>query len=228
MDNLVKIIGTKIKSMELLFLLNNLKPVVRHGYYDEELPKVEKFCKQNNLFLVKSPFKVKPVEHGYSNKGIMSEDGMSFVYISKDELMANKALLFEIKQDHFNLGLILGYPECCCRFFEKHFPERSKVDNNYEIPILENSTGNNFNFVNNIFMRHRDYCLLSHFPCSLDCEHSIKIGERHLQLLKENYPDYADNISSNLKKEVDIKTRRLFFHNYKTTTLIYFFSSIFY
>ena len=103
---------TRIKSLEILSLLNNIKPVVRQGFYDDELARVKRFCRDNNLFLVESEFKVLPFETGFSDKGQMvkkdNKDAMSFVYISKDELLANTAALFEIKQDHLNLGKILG------------------------------------------------------------------------------------------------------------------------
>ena len=98
MDELLEIFATKIKSLEILMLQNGLKDVVRHGYYEPELIKVTNYCKQNKLFLIKSPYKIIPVDTDkkFSNKGISVKvedprEGFIFVYISKDELLSNKA-----------------------------------------------------------------------------------------------------------------------------------------
>ena len=203
---------TKIKSLEIFLLLNNLKPVVRHGFYNNELKKVEEFCKKNNLFLVKSKFKVNLAENNnFSNKGLQASltdpNAMSFVYISKDELSANKAAYFEITQDHFSLGLVLGYPKCCSFFFQQQYPIRSKLDNDYELPVLKNSTGDSFPFQNNIFLRHKDYCLLSHFPCNLNCEKSIELGNNYIDILRKNRTQLVNDLILNLKKKIKIENK---------------------
>ena len=51
-------------------------------------------------------------------------------------IFANKASYFEIIRDDFNLGIMLGYPKCCALFFSRNFPIMSRLDNNYEIPVL--------------------------------------------------------------------------------------------
>ena len=84
--------GSKSKAQEIVLLINDVKPVVRQGFYDNELIGVENFCKKNNLFFVTSKFKVLLADSGeYSNKGIRikgddKRPGMRFVYISKDEI----------------------------------------------------------------------------------------------------------------------------------------------
>lgn len=193
---------TRCKSLEVIYLLNNLKPVVRQGFFENELKEVMNFCKKKNLFLVKSKYKVLPTEKGYSNKGVLSSDGMTFVYISKDELLANKAAYFEITMDHFNLGLTLGYPKCCSLFFEKEYPFISKLDNNYQNSVLKNSTGDSFPYQNNIFRISEDFCLLSHFPCSLGCIESAKIGKAYMGFLEEKMPKEARLLKNELKKPV--------------------------
>jgi hypothetical protein len=205
MKSLISIFGTKIKSLEILQLLNNSKDVVRQGFFEEELEKVSKFCKQNNLVLIKSKFKVLPSDFNktFSNKGmkVKSDDprfGFIFVYISKDELLAQKCAYFEIMNDHFNMGLTLNYPKCCSYFFARNFDVRSKLDNDYEIPVLQNSEKKEYPYFTNIFVREKDYCLINHFPCKLDCEKSIEIGKRNLNILKNNNQKLADEFKQNL------------------------------
>src|SRR3989344_9452318 len=121
------IFGSKTKAQEMVLLLQNAKEVVRQGFFDPELYRVEQFCQKNKLYLVKSKFKVLFADDGvFSNKGIrIPEDdprpGMYFVYISKDEQKAWLANYYELMQNHSDLGLVLGYPQCCVNFFCSKF-----------------------------------------------------------------------------------------------------------
>ena len=89
LQQLEKTFGSQTKAQEILLLLEGEKEVVRQGFYPEELPEVEKFCRENELFLIKSKFKIILEEEGYSNKGTRVEEthsqGMYFIYISKSE-----------------------------------------------------------------------------------------------------------------------------------------------
>lgn len=216
MENLIKIFGSKCKGLEILMLLKGFKPVVRQGFYEEELEEVESFCKENHIFLIKSNFKVTLEGTEFSNKGLKIgvddlQRGMMFVYISKDESKANKAASFENQGDHKGLGGALSYPDCCTAFFDKYEPNMSKLDNNYEVPLVQESSGNAFSFYNNVFLRHKDYCLLSHFPCNLNCEKSLSMAKKNFEVLKENNPEIAQDFIENLKGELIVNDRKINF-----------------
>jgi len=51
-SKLARIFGSKTKAQEILLLVAGLKPVVRQGFYEYELPQVEQFCKENEIYLV--------------------------------------------------------------------------------------------------------------------------------------------------------------------------------
>lgn len=218
MQELITIFKTQNKALEIFLLLKDLKPVVRHGYYEEELPDIEKFCKKHSLHIEKSRFKVLLLDKNkdYSNKGltVSPEDkrkGMFFVYISKDDLLALKALYFEQIHDSYNLGLMLGYPRCCAEFFKIHEKERQRSDNDYILPAADNSKGDEFPFVNNILIRDKDKVLLSHFPCSFGCEESKKLGILYLNALKTYYPEEAKKLEKSLKGNFNLDGRELLF-----------------
>ena len=86
---LSSIFTSKSKAQEIILLLHDAKEVLRQGFYQKELPAVEKFCHENNLYLVKSKFKVILYdENQFTNKGVRIPDqdqrqGMYFIYISK-------------------------------------------------------------------------------------------------------------------------------------------------
>ncbi|MCK4589427.1 MAG: DUF483 domain-containing protein [Nanoarchaeota archaeon] len=169
MKDLIQTFGSKTKVREILYLLKDLKPVVRQGFYPHELEKVKQFCEKNNLFLELSPYKILMEGSNYSDKGTrMSKDhsqGMFFVYISKNQKQALLANLHETKQDHYNLGLALGYPECCAKFYQEQFKKGNLAPEhqNYH-PLID------------IRKRKTDQAIISHFPCSPNCQKSIQLA----------------------------------------------------
>ena len=46
--NLALTFGSETKAQEMVFLLKDIKEVVRQGFYEEELKKVEKYCEKEN------------------------------------------------------------------------------------------------------------------------------------------------------------------------------------
>ncbi|MBW3003109.1 DUF483 domain-containing protein [Candidatus Woesearchaeota archaeon] len=189
---LMDIFGTKTRALEMLAVYNDVKPVARLGFYDDEIPRALEFCEKNGLTMLLSDFKVLLTDkyRGYSDKGVAvtlddPNDGMLFAYISKDPEKAKQAKLFEKEGDQYNLGLALGYPLCCVEFFVKNWEERSKLDNDYTEPCVNNSVGASFPFHNNFFMREQDTTLLFHFPCTLNCKESQKLAKLHLELLRK-------------------------------------------
>ncbi|MBW2982511.1 DUF483 domain-containing protein [Candidatus Woesearchaeota archaeon] len=212
-NRLVDIFGNKTKALEVLYLLEGVKPVVRHGFYEHELPKIESFCEANNLVIEKSLYKVVIVdaeEGEYSNKGIKVKtddprQGMLFIYISKDKAKAELASRYESEGNHKELGLLLGYPLCCIDFFIKHKNEQSMANNDYVEPILSNSEGDMFQFYTNVFKKQFDVTLLNHFPCSLDCEGSIDLAQTHLDIIRKYDPPLAEYLIQRLKCKVNME-----------------------
>ena len=199
------------KNIEFFLLEQDLKPVLRHGYYDEELPAIANHCRHRGLHVVRSSFRVRPVEEGFSDKGVTSDEGMSFFYVSKDELLAHKAALAEVQKDHVKLGLLLGYPECCCSFFAEHAAHKEKADYNFEDLVLEHSKRSEYPFYMNILQRHEDFCVLSHFPCSLDCKESQERGKIYYWTLLKIQPKLAKNMRRALRGRKHIMDKKILF-----------------
>tara|TARA_Y100000310_G_scaffold342583_1_gene446422 strand:- start:731 stop:1327 length:597 start_codon:yes stop_codon:yes gene_type:complete len=190
--------GSQTKAQEIILLLNDVKEVVRQGFYDSELIEVEKFCQENRLFLVKSKFKVllddgedNKITNDYSNKGIrLKEDdpqGMYFVYISKSEEKAWLANYYELVGDDRSLGLLLGYPKCCVGYFCDNFKAEKT---NLELKPTNPWT--------NLGKRAEDCVLLSHFPCSSDCEKSIVLGKKYFEILQSDDENRAEKLITQL------------------------------
>ena len=189
LNDLATIFGSQTKAQEIFFLLHDVKDVVRQGFYDEELLLVEQFCREQHLFLVKSKFKVLLADDSdYSNKGLRipledSRKGMFFVYLSKNEEKALLASYYELVNNDTELGKLLGYPNCCIKFFCQHFGK-----DNPNLELLPT------NLYTNLSQRHQDAVLLSHFPCRSDCPASITLAQQYLMVLQEAEPGRADEL----------------------------------
>jgi len=183
-----------MKAQEIILLLQNAKEVVRQGFFVHELYRVEQFCQKNNLFLVKSEFKVLFADDSvYSNKGVRippddKRPGMYFVYLSKDEQKAWLASYYELMQNHQDLGLALGYPRCCVTFFCQNFKDHHT---NLELKPSHPHT--------NLSLREQDLVILSHFPCRSECPESIKLGEKYLQAIYSVDKEHARELLARLQ-----------------------------
>ncbi len=192
LEKLLNIFKTRIKSLDILYVIEDIKPAARIMAKKEELPNIEVFCSKNGLFIEQADFKIAMLDakKQYSNKGMKIKNnspipGHLVLYISKIQEKAKIAKEFEQDNDHYGLGLILGYPECCCKFFVKNFQEESRKNNDYIIPISNNTTNINNPFYNNILTTYFDHALISHFPHSFDCPESIALAKKHFEAIKK-------------------------------------------
>ncbi|MBU0628376.1 MAG: hypothetical protein KKC75_04245 [Nanoarchaeota archaeon] len=197
---------SNIKALEIFLVLKGAKPAARIMADEDEEDKILGIILEKGLNYSISDFKVLKVdkEKGYSDKGIKvdpksNENGDFFVYISKDKDITEKAKILEAENKHKELGILLGYPSCCAEFFEKHFEEESKRNNDFTLAVLKSSDGFSFPFYTNIGARHFDLALLSHFPCSFSCAASLEIAKKNLELIKQEDKEFAEVIEGMLK-----------------------------
>ena len=203
-QQLQQIFHSIIKSLEVLYVIEGIKPCARILVFEGELDKLINFLNEKGLTTSISDFKVlKQTSQSefYSDKSIKipknaAEKGYFFVYLSKDKETAEKAKLIEEKNNHIELGLLLGYPKCCCEFFEKNFNGRNA---DLTLKTLENSNGFEFSFYNNIAARHFDVSLLSHFPHSFECKPSIEIAKNNLKTINKHSKQLAVMFSGILR-----------------------------
>ncbi|MDP6648396.1 MAG: hypothetical protein QGH34_03320 [Candidatus Woesearchaeota archaeon] len=206
-NQLQQIFKSITKSLEILYVIEDIKPCARILVYEVELEKITQFLSENNLQVSISDFKVikqNVQSEFYSDKSIKisknaPEKGYFFVYTSKNKDTAEKAKLMEANSNHKGLGLALGYPQCCCDFFEKNFSDKNT---DLTLKILENSDGFEFQFYNNTAARHFDVTLLSHFPHSFECEPSIEIAKNNLRIMQKYSKQLAEMFASVMSSAV--------------------------
>ena len=100
----------------------------------------------------------------------------------------------------YELGEMLGYPECCRKFFKdvwvtQGFRDTSwkMVDDGDEASIKELK---DIDPRNNILWRWMGVRAFSHLPCSFDCKETAQIGEKNLSLLSSEAKDIGLEILS--------------------------------
>jgi len=210
-DKLLPIFTNYTRSLEILYLLDDIKKTVRLDANDIELVKIKDFCNKENLTLEVSDFKVLKVEDkgkgGYANivKKVplnFPEPGLYHIYISKDGNRSKFLKLLEEQNDDDAIGKVLGYPQCCIDFFMENKEKQQKIQNDYILPALNNSQGFEFPFYTNHAIRYFDITLLSHFPHSFNCEESIKIAKNHLQCIKNHSKEIANKFETMLKNPI--------------------------
>ena len=178
-----------MKAQEFFFLLKDKKRVIRHGYYDAEANVILALCNELHLNMVKSTFAVELAEDGFANKGLKGEKGMCFYYISKDPNLAVDAKEAEEQNDHKRLGELLDYPSCCIRYFLNAF---SDENTNPQLAPTRWET--------NLIKRVDDCCLLSHFPCSNDCKHSIALAQNFFDSIEFDNTNWAKELKTELSR----------------------------
>lgn len=188
-DGLRHRLGSRLKTLEVLAVLEGAKGLARILCKEDSVQETLQQVHSLGLSVVSSDFKLilEPSSSTPFTETSITADlhdsrsGHIVLYVSKNEKQAELGKHFEMKQDHSALGTLLGYPSCCCIFFEKHF-SRKHTDLTFD--TLETSEGFEFSFLTNIAARHIDVSLLSHFPCSFSCKNSIEIAKKLLAIAK--------------------------------------------
>ncbi len=208
------ILGSRIKVMEVLGVCERIKPSARLLCKEGKLSSTLSFLKHNGLIAFQSNFKVlKDHSQGiYVDRSLKVESddarlGYVVLYVSLDVEPAREAKSLEKRQKHAELGMVLGYPKCCCEFFEEKY---DKFNTDLTLDTLKNSQGFEFPFHTNIAARHFDAALLSHFPCSFSCKQSIAIGKRNVEMMGKYAPQIAAEMIAMLKSPIVYTNKGVF------------------
>ncbi len=200
-----------LKRLDIIYALERAKPVTRIMVKQEEYNGIKEFLNGHKLLVDRADFKVLKLDSTpYSNKGekIGADDrkkGYYFVYLSRSRAAIRRAKKHEANDNHYKLGIALGYPRCCSRFFQDQAHVQSEKANDFTLAALRNSEGFLFPFYNNFAARHFDLSLLSHFPCSFHCQSSAKIAKNNLNIV-EQYSIQHEALLRKMLKEPIIYT----------------------
>ena len=85
----------------------------------------------------------------------------------------NSFLEFYRGNNNIAMGLLLGFPMCCCEFFQNYWVEQGYRD---LTPVMENENEGKYHECN-VFLRHLGVRAVSHLPCSFNCLGTVAVGQ---------------------------------------------------
>lgn len=155
----------KSSYIDFLLLLASLKPALRLKIYQEENRiALNDWCETNGFYL------------------LLGKDNYIFIAKNKTEATNLEQIDTSSFPHEYELGRLLGYPDCCCKKiaiigeenidkYEKKFISGSIFKSAFE---LINPKG------------YKDgYALISHIPCSPTCEDSLLIAQKCLYIVAQ-------------------------------------------
>lgn len=198
MTNLISIFGCRIRAQEILFILQDIKPVCRIELDALQLSEAEKFFKETTLSYLASTIQYdEKTESGDIPQATTPLKGMLLVYVSKNHSLAQEARIAETHFDHQRFGTLLGYPQCCVQFFIEHLEDAEKLHHDHT--LISASRSVIFNPLLNISLQFFDWRIISHYPCHFNCPASVEQAERMLKAIERHDEELAEKIRLHLR-----------------------------
>ena len=146
----------------------------------KNLLEVGKFCLDHNLIL--SPLKKVALSDSYS----VSEQkpGKEFAYrcaVAKNNTDARIIYDALLRSNDSLMGWILGFPDCCVKFFNEVWNKKGLRDTHFEMDFDgEESVWNGCN----ILLRSLGLRMVSHLPCSFSCINTSLIATNNEEIAR--------------------------------------------
>jgi MoaA/NifB/PqqE/SkfB family radical SAM enzyme len=175
---------------ELIAVKNKCKPILRTLLNISDLEIYKKRCEEYKLNFIISDKKftknsndnILIINSDYNLKAIDRNDDYKLLFASYNKRLINNIESIEYKSyysDNYSkkLGFLLGYPNCCIDFFIKN-----KQLKNSELIFKAFFNSKKTSYLLNI-LDNDVQGLISHFPCSFNCIHSIHYAKKIFNIL---------------------------------------------
>lgn len=188
-------IAKMVEDLEIQSVIADQRSCAWKSIDTAEVPKfTEKIARQNGLICY--PIKRTGKWEGFSHRTIEVQTGKptnTYCVITKD---LKKALEFQDafgRGDHKAQAKLLGFPDCCADFFNKHWAA-GIVDPIYQMAenmpdTMATPTGENFLYLkeepnpfSNPLLRYIGIRAGFHIPCSFKCQGTIRSGAERFEL----------------------------------------------
>lgn len=197
-----------LSTLDYIYVLKGIKRCSLEYLDADKISTLQKFSRANDFCFELSDYKIlfnrEKAKGGFSNScsriSVDSANGLFVVFLSKDRMDAQLAKHYCAISDHVKLGALLSYPSCCLHFFTKCVKKRANKKMDFIRDALTDIRQHDF--YNNRALRYFDISLLSHFPCSLDCQASKAIARERLSFLRKENPKIAKFFERHLKSMV--------------------------
>jgi SAM-dependent methyltransferase len=170
------------RGVELLTLTQEMRNGILQSIRPLDLPAMQGWALSHNV-----PMAIVGVDGqvtgAYGNAAVPYQDGKQFTYRVYFGITPEKFIDAWHAQDDLAIGYMLGFPDCCSRFFQKHWKEGGWRD--YTALTFDGVNQKNLIY-NNVLLRHLGIRGVFHLPCSVDCKRSCMIGQGILELMDAN------------------------------------------
>ena len=195
-----------LQDMEVESVARGQRPCSWQTIGEEDYPRFQREWESKGL--VSAVIRRVGQFEGFTNKHYPVREGepaMVCCILSKSmsDLEAFKKAVEE--QDDYTQGILLGYPECCCRFF------RGVWFKGYHDPIWQAALNSSVIHRDSHYIRMRPHELSNpilrflgiriafHIPCSFDCQKTIEIAKERLEMTKGFNPGLVEKIMQLLR-----------------------------
>jgi hypothetical protein len=124
--------------------------------------------------------------------------GYLLLYAGDDPAEVLAAKKAEHSNSHARFGSLLGYPECCTRFYDENLAIAEEAQGDFFLQLLDASVPPGaegpcvFPAWTNVAPQYFGYGLISFYPCSFFCERAKTVAIRSHQVLSGYDPGLAD------------------------------------
>ncbi len=198
--------------LELFSIVLGVKPNALLCLSERNIRALDSYCSLHGLSFFVSDRLWKPLntEVEYVNACIevstsnsqLERNALRYVFVSVDdyELDAYRKFDNESTIDHYKLGKLLHYPECCINFFTSNWELALDLHDGDLTPLLVKTAPLNCQFSKwaNYFLDYLGLPIISHFPCSLDCKATIRQTKSMMFTLSQAMPELASHLNNML------------------------------
>lgn len=145
------------------------------------------------------------------------EDAQVHLFISKDKRLLKKGMWYPViiknrvirqpRIDSLRYGYVLGYPECCIKFFRKY---NNWLKYSYLYEAYRNTTGKP-SFLCNPFLKDTSFSYIYHMPCSYSCGETIKLAGKLRKEIRKRDSEYVELTDKYLKMPFLVFYERKFY-----------------
>jgi len=189
---------------EFLYTKLGYRKVYVYHVRSQDFEKSYDLLRENNMIFY--PMRRTAVYQGFSHHHPKPKEGEPFfvygvVSKKKNKYYAEKFIEYskETEPNHYEIGKLLGYPECCLKFFDETW-DKVSIDPIYEAALNTQNcvvTDNNAvevecsPYTNNM-LRYFGIRIIPHLTHSFDCKRSIRMGKIWHQIMRSVDEEAAD------------------------------------
>ncbi|MDX1493429.1 MAG: methyltransferase domain-containing protein [Longimicrobiales bacterium] len=158
------------------------------------------------LGLIAMPLSVSGVAGSYSTTAVPLEEGRPVgleVALFKAPSLARLWMDYAGNSDRE--GKLLGYPQCCRRFFEETWG--TYLDTTWQMAerggTVDGRTATVEGSLASVMLRWVGVRLVQHLPCSFSCDYSKRIAEDMLRLARDRFPGAARHAEEMLEWDTE-------------------------